>query len=313
MTASASAAPAVRAAFTHLVDYAGLFPPAKLEMAPAAAEYLAAREGPDAWMLGRFIVPASRVGELLESLPHTEPVALSVIVDAGAEPRTWLPNVQSSLAALSALRASEPRVRLQSLEAALPPLPAMRESYDAAIGQFAAARNRAGLSDLPAFVELPRDDRWKSELPRALFAMHRHDVHAKLRCGGVVAEAFPSCEDVADFICAAREEQVAFKATAGLHHPVRRPDPQTGAVMHGFVNVLAAAAFARGGLPAQDVLGALACEDGERLQFTQDGLSWDGRHVSTADLAAVREQAFVSYGSCSFAEPTDDLRAMGLI
>ena len=54
----------VRAAFESLIDYAGLFPPAALPMAGAVAEYAEALRGEHAWMLGRFIVPASRIAEL---------------------------------------------------------------------------------------------------------------------------------------------------------------------------------------------------------------------------------------------------------
>lgn len=311
MATSASAQSAVRAAFTHLVDYAGLFPPATLEMAPAVSEYLAARRGPYAWMLGRFIVPASRAGQLLSALPQAqpEPLPLSVIVDAGADPRTWLGNVQTVLERIRALE-SEPRVTVESLEIALPPLQSRRESYDAAIGQFDAARKQAGLQALPAFVELPRDGRWQDELEAALFAMRRHGIFAKLRCGGVVAQAFPSAGDVAAFICACAQNGVRFKATAGLHHPIRHRDAQTGAMMHGFLNVLAAAAFARGGTEPHDVLAIVSSEDPQQFQFTAEGLQWQSQ---TAGVEDARENAFVSYGSCSFAEPTGDLHAMGLI
>src|SRR5436309_1541360 len=51
------------ALMTGLVDYAGLFPPAQLSMADAAANYLQYRASGDAWMLGRFVCPAPRLGE----------------------------------------------------------------------------------------------------------------------------------------------------------------------------------------------------------------------------------------------------------
>lgn len=314
MATSATALAAVRAAFTQFIDYAGLFPPAKLDTAAALAEYAAARQGPYAWMLGRFIVPASRIAELRAALPAGEPLPLSVIVDAGSDPLAWLSRVQQILGDVSALRGAGQRVRVESLEIALTPLPRERDTYDAPIGQFAAALKQAGLNDLPAFVEIPRDDRWQSELESALFALERHKLGAKLRCGGVVPEAFPGANDVAMFICAAiAQHRLPIKATAGLHHPIRHLDHQLGVPMNGFLNLLAAAAFARAGMDPSGVLGIVACEDPHHFHFSEHGLEWEGEHVHADDLQATRAKCFISYGSCSFSEPTSDLHELGIL
>jgi hypothetical protein len=314
MTMSAATAPAVRAAFTQFIDYAGLFPPAKLDMAPALAEYAAHQKGPYAWMLGRFIVAASRIPELLAALPPAEPLELSVIVDAGTDSRAWLSRVQSTLASLSELREREPRVRVQALETVLPPLQTQRETYDAAVGQFAAALKQAELHGVPAFVELPRDARWRSELSSALYAMSRHRLGAKLRCGGVTADAFAGVEEVAAFIGSAiREHGIAMKATAGLHHPVRHVDENMRVIMHGFLNLLAAAALAREGADDQLLHAVIASEDQKQFVFDERGLSWSGRSVSVEQLQATRAHGFIAYGSCSFDEPVGDLQALGML
>jgi hypothetical protein len=314
MDTFAAAPAAVRAAFAQLIDYAGLFPPAQLDMAPALAEYSQARQGAFAWMLGRFIVPASRISELLAALPPGEPLPLSVIIDAGTDPRTWLARVQETLGKLASLRTDERRVRIETLEVALPPLATQRETYDATIGQFAAALKQAHLNALPAYVEIPHDERWKHELEGALFALSRHGLRAKLRCGGALPEAFPSANDVAIFICAAiGQHNLPMKATAGLHHPIRHLDHQTGATMHGFLNVLAAAAFARKGMPPSDVLGVVSCEDPHHFRFSESGLEWEREQLHVDDLQATREDSFISYGSCSFSEPTSDLQALGIL
>jgi hypothetical protein len=314
MNTSATADAAAAAAFTQLIDYAGLFPPAKLGMASALAEYVAARQGRFAWMLGRFIVPATRVPELLAALAPGEPVPLSVIVDAGSDPRVWLARVQEVLGNLAALQTAARQVRLETLEVALPPLTTRRETYDASIGQFSAALKQAGLTALPAYVELPRDERWQSELEPALFALSRYALRAKLRCGGVTAQAFPSADEVTTFICAAiAQYNLPIKATAGLHHPVRHLDGATGAMMHGFLNVLAASAFAQKGMEPRDVLRVISCEDAHAFRFSRIGLDWEGEHLNVDDLRTARERSFVSYGSCSFAEPTSDLQDLGIL
>jgi hypothetical protein len=307
MTSSATAAPAVRAAFAHLIDYAGLFPPAQLDTASAIAEYGRGRRGPFAWMLGRFIVPASRIGQVSDVPADGYPIDLSVIADAGTEPRTWLARVQSSLSEIARVRSSQARVRIESIEVALPPLATQRETYDAAIGQFAAARLKAGLEALPAFVELPRDARWKDELRGGLFALSRHHLGTKLRCGGVVPEAFPSVQEVAAFIVAAAgEHRVPMKATAGLHHPLRRRDEKLGVTMHGFLNLLAATVLARSGADIAQVERIVESQDVKELTPGAAGLSVE-------DVLAAREHCFISYGSCSFSEPTEDLQALGIL
>jgi hypothetical protein len=309
MTTSAKTdAPAVRAALQQLVDYAGLFPPAQLAMAAALDEYAAARSGSFAWMLARFIVPASRVHDLLELLPlDGEPVALSVIVDAGSEARTWLANVQRALSQLRALRSSENRVRIDALEIALPPLSTQRETYDAAIGQFAAAVRQDGVSDIPAFVELPRDARWSGELNTALYALARHHLGAKLRCGGVVAQAFPSSAEVAAFIASAiGEYTLPMKCTAGLHHPVYHHDAALDVMMHGFLNILGAVAASRAGASRDELATIIECTDVERLRPGAPGLSAE-------QIQNAREKSFIAYGSCSFSEPTGDLQALGVL
>jgi hypothetical protein len=311
MTTSATPLPAVRAAFSGLVDYAGLFPPAQLEMQPALAEYAAAREGPHAWMLARFIVPDSRLSELLESANGTV-LPLSVIVDGDAQSREWFINAQAALTRIATLRISG-NARIEALEVPLRPLLSLRETYDAAIGQYAAAAAHAGLGDVPSFIEVPIDGRRSELLPGALAAMQRHRLKSKLRCGGVTAASVPPVLDVATFLRLASDEGVAFKATAGLHHPVRGYNEESGFVMHGFLNVLMAAALARSGAPLDDLVAVLEDDEPSHFRFDADGADWNGRKISTEELSVTRGRAFIGYGSCSFEEPVTDLAALGMI
>ncbi len=278
-------------------------------MPPALAEYASEKRGAYAWMLGRFIVPASRVPELLTSSADPAALPLSVIVDAGAEPRAWLSRVQDVFARLAETRAS-----IEALEIALPPLQTQRDTYDAAIGQFAAARRQGGFDAVPAFVELPRDARWHGELDGALFALARHGLGAKLRCGGIEAAAFPSPQEVAAFLFAAiGEHRIPVKATAGLHHPVRHRDATIGVMMHGFLNVLTAAAFARGGMEPAQLARILECDDPSSFELNAGGLRWNDRRIAVDELRAVRASGFISYGSCSFSEPVADLQGLGVL
>lgn len=140
--------------------------------------------------------------------------------------------------------------------------------------------------------------------------LKRRGFRAKIRTGGITEEAFPSPETVASFIRACKEAGIAFKATAGLHHPLRCVRPLTyepnAAVgtMHGFLNVFLAAAM------VDDAEAILRETDPSAFRFDDDGVTWRDRHASVDQLRTMRGFA-TSFGSCSFEEPIDDLKELG--
>ena len=154
------------------------------------------------------------------------------------------------------------------------------------------SRPRDGLAGTApeVYVELAPGDERLSELPALGF-------RAKVRCGGATV---PSVEELAGFVRDCRELDLPFKATAGLHHPVR----SDGA--HGFLNLLAAAVFG-------DEEAALAEEEVEAFRVTADAFLWRDRSASPDEIARVRREVFVGFGSCSVAEPVEDLRALGIL
>ncbi len=289
---------ALRELLTGIVDYAGLFPPAQLDMPAAVAEYAAHRKSAESWMLGRFVVPAARLAELASAasshLSAGDPWRLSALVGADATADGAV------IAAFNTTHAGRAVVDAVELKASTP----------AEVERALAALPR----DLTAYVELPL----LAELEPLLAALKAGGARAKVRTGGLVPEAIPAAADVARFMAACRNAGVPFKATAGLHHPLRgeqaltyAPDSPRG-VMHGFLNVFAAAALLRAGAPADEALALLREERREALRFLPAGLEWNGRHLPAAALAAARELA-VGFGSCSFREPVADLRQMGLL
>jgi hypothetical protein len=142
----------------------------------------------------------------------------------------------------------------------------------------------------------------------------RYHCGAKIRCGGITADAFPSPEELAAFIVAATEAAVPFKATAGLHHPVRALDPAgTGFMMHGFLNVLLATLVARDGADAITVEAVIGEEDAAVFRVDEETIRWRDRFFDIASIEAMRREGFVAYGSCSIAEPVEDLTAMGVL
>jgi hypothetical protein len=146
-----------------------------------------------------------------------------------------------------------------------------------------------------------------------LDAIAEHGLRAKIRTGGITAHAFPAIGSIAEFLRACKAKGVAFKATAGLHHPLRcvkpltyEPNAATG-TMHGFLNVFLAAAL------LDDAEDVLAESDPQAFAFDDDGVTWREQRVSTRELTEMRRTFATSFGSCSFEEPIGDLRELNLL
>jgi hypothetical protein len=284
------------------VDYAGLFPPAALSMDRAVAEYARWRRSPEAWMLGRFVLPAERLAELDRAadayLPDPgggEPWRLSALLGADVRGESAL------VAAFNASSAGRAVVDAVELKAASP------DEAQTSLGALPPG--------LAAFVEVPLD----GDLEPLLAVLKAHGARAKARTGGVQPEAIPGPAEVARFIAACAAAGVPWKATAGLHHPLRGEHALTDAgdgpraVMHGFLNVFAAAALARAGASRGDLEAILREADPAALRLGGDALAWRHLRASADDVREARRSFATSFGSCSFAEPVAGLRALGVL
>lgn len=310
---------AVHALMSGLIDYAGLFPPAKLPMAEAAANYGRYVAGDDSWMLGRLVVPVSRLEEfrvaaakMLPRVNADEPWPLSAIVDG---------DLDEDMDAVFAFNREHSRT-----EAGLAVVDAVEIKVPPEGGPVAAAFIDNALDTIPEglypFFEMPApgsggDGADSPDLRGCIAALAGADAAAKVRTGGLTPESIPGARAIAEFIVACAQAEVPFKATAGLHHAVRAEHPLTyeagcpRALMHGFVNVFVAAAFVLTQRAGVDGATAVLEEtDGGEFVFTESGIGWRGRVLDTSALERTREQFALSYGSCSFEEPVAELRSM---
>jgi len=295
---------ALESFFRHLIDYAGLFPPAELAIDQSVTEYEAARVSTYHWILGRFICPASRLGQLPA---RASGFPLSVILETPADGRAWFNALRGAIQSL-------PSEKPACLELRLPEPLALRETFEPNIAQLATLLSNAGLQSVATFVEFPRTVRWNELLPSAMRALARANLGAKIRCGGLSADAFPSCEEIANFIAACKEYSVPFKATAGLHHPVRHRDSATGFLMHGFLNLVGAAVFANStDFPPEQLIAIVAEQDAAAFSFAEQTFQWHRYQADVSAISEARSKSFTAYGSCSFSEPIEDLKALGVL
>lgn len=316
-----------------LIDDAGLFPPARLPMDEAVASHVASKGGSYAWMMGRFLCPASRLPELAERLPETsdeEPWRVGVIMDGAGDAELWHEGIARDLGAARDFAARCPAVMIELLEARLP-VGLVEGGDEAALATevrgFMYRVQESGLRQRTTpFFEVPLGSTWQRSVRTAIGALSavREAMPsgielcgapgAKLRCGGLSADAFPSPEQVSAFVSACTLRGVPFKATAGLHHPFRHVDADTGFVQHGFLNLVGASILAcTHNLPQADLTGIVADEDPDDFSLTREGFRWRDLEADADSIGRARERSFTAYGSCSFAEPVEDLLALGVL
>jgi hypothetical protein len=281
-----------------LIDYAGLFPPAALAMPAAVAAYARYAIGPDRAMLGRFVVPAARLVEFtaaVDALPHGAPTPrapwrLSVLASAADAP---------SLTEWSAT--SGGCLAIDTVEAKASTLDEIAALVGVPTGVFG--------SGVTVYVELPvRED------PSALIAaLAPHGLRAKIRTGGVTPEAFPTPSEVVRFLSACVQAGVPFKATAGLHHPMRGEYALTYEVtaprgmMYGYLNVFLAAALLWQGKAEAEVLPLLEEREAHAIVIEPSRLRWRAHQLDIETLTRFRATFAGSFGSCAFDEPVQEL------
>ena len=297
----------------ELIDYAGLFPPASLPMTRSVANYDAYLRSEWNWGLGRLIVPVARLGEFEEAY-----AGLQTPLDEDGALTNWRLSVllgADPAADVARLRQFNERMGGSSRSRS-----AVIESVEVKITSAEEIRRLSGIipAELATYFEIPLA--YCSECIRALADCGRR---AKIRMGGETADKFPASESVIEFIrqCAANgaDDVVPFKATAGLHHPLRsvqrltyQPESPSG-MMHGFLNVFLAAAFLRAGMTAEVAQQLLEEQSAQVFHFDLDGAAWRQHRLSRDEIAAVRAGFAISFGSCSFTEPIDDLGSLHLL
>ena len=293
---------ALRALLAGLVDYAGLFPPAALNMESAVRQYAAYSASDQAWMLGRFVVPAAHLDAFRDAqatLPNQPEWHLSALV--GADVEADIDRVHSFNNAMATNNAMAARAHIDTIEG--------KATTDAAVTRIADCA-----SGFRAFVEIPVTD-----FEPLLDAIRDRGLNAKIRTGGVSREMFPEPEALLRFIEHACRENVPFKATAGLHHALRGDyrltydeDAPRGP-MFGFLNVFLTAAFVHAGMTDGAALALLLERDLKKISVSSNAIRWGNRSITTDDIHAARDCVAMSFGSCSFLEPVDELRAAALL
>jgi len=279
---------AMDCALKGLFDYAGMFPPAGLGLDAAVRAYREYRQCPHAYVLNCMVVSAKDLSALQDALrDDVRDLQLSVIA------------TDEDLEAIERHLDQGMPIRMMEMKAA-----------DRSQVERWKSKLPAGID---AYVELPMDLRNLDVAD----AVAEAGLHAKLRMGGVVADAFPTAAHIAAMLNELFKRGLAFKATAGLHHAMRGRYPFTyhqdseRGTMHGFMNLLCAAALVWFGGEEDDVTHILEEEDLLAFRVTEHSIRWHDWDWSVAELREVRTGFLKSIGTCSFIEPVRDMEALG--
>lgn len=299
----------LRALLAHSIDYAGMFPPCSLALDTALRNQTDYVRSPDTWMLGAFVLSTEQFDatkQLLSQFDTQHPLRVAALGPKTASAEAFLDALEETDAAIRSLsRHNVDLISISHLEMFLP--------HDVDVTSLQEARSILG--DLPVFWEAPPD---RAEQTIALLAGFNSDADLatfgyKLRTGGVTADAFPTSMQIAKALVTPATHQLPIKFTAGLHHPMRQYREEVQTKMHGFLNVLGAAVLAaehRWNTSQTAIM--LEDEIVDSFLFTDDFLAWREWRIDTKRLQ-YRRRFVVSFGSCSFDEPRDDLRALGFL
>jgi len=291
------------------IDYAGMFPPCSLALEPALRNQAKYVRSDDAWMLNTFVLSVIQFDSAKQLLPQFDPLHPLHVSALG-------PKTENAAAFLDALAETEAAIRslaahnvdlisVSQLEMWLPQdvdLPVLNEACSI-------------IGNLPAFWEAPaeRASETITLLAELNSEMDEPTFGFKLRTGGVTSDAFPTAVQVAQALVVPATHQVPIKFTAGLHHPLRqyREDVQTK--MHGFLNVLGAAIMAAEHTwDEKQTAAMLEDENPKSFSFDDEFFAWREWKIDIKRLNG-RRKFVISFGSCSFDEPREDLRALNLL
>jgi hypothetical protein len=304
MAASAS----LRALLDQVIDYAGMFPPCSLALEPALQNHASYVRSPEAWMLNGFVLSVEQFDpttQFLSEFDTHHPLRVAALGPKTTNADAFLDALYNAYAAIRSFsRYNTDLVSISHLEMFLP--------ADVDTASLKTARSMVG--ELLVFLEAPPE---RAEQTIALLAGHNSDEVAtfgyKMRTGGVTADAFPTSAQIARALVTPATHHIPIKFTAGLHHPIRQLRDEVKTKMHGFLNVLGAAVLAaEHQWDADQAVMMLEDEDPRSFSFTDDFFVWRDWKIDIERLQ-YRRKFVRSFGSCSFDEPRDDLRALNLL
>lgn len=319
----------------EIIDYAGLFPPSQLPMETAVRNYAEYMNDADKWMLSRFICPATRLQELEKYCDDfrsvNKPLPISFLGRSGKSGADFLEGLEEDIKAVNEFVENNGGItKIEAYEVRLPE-EIIEQGSPVRISEFlnkAGEIIEANIQDkIVPFYEGAFWGEWTKTIEALAEGISYHNIYVeskrfdryrlagyKMRCGGAEPSMYPSPEQVAHVILTCKRHEIALKATAGLHHPLRHFDEAEQVRMHGFLNVFGAGIIAQShDLNVNQIAEIINDENSDNFIFTDFEFKWKGFSVTIDQIKEARSQRMISFGSCSFDEPQEDLRGLGYL
>jgi hypothetical protein len=297
-------AASLRALLVRSIDYAGMFPPCGLELAPALKNQAEYARSADSWILSAFVLPVAKftdAGPLVSQFDKHHPLRVSALGSKTERAKDFLAELEKAAEAIRSFQEQHAGlVSVAQLEMALP--------ADVDPAKLNDAATLVADLKVQTFWETPAES---AEQTIALLARAKQPAFGyKLRTGGVIADAFPSSVQIARAILASTKHHVPIKFTAGLHHPIRQFRDEVKTEMHGFLNVIGAGVLsAEHHWEEAQTVDMLEDQNAQSFEFHDTVFAWRDWEI-TLDRIKARRKFITSFGSCSFDEPREDLRGL---
>jgi hypothetical protein len=309
-----------------VLDYAGLYPPASLQLNQAISNYSQYKNHPENWMLSRFIISGTKLKELIDFKDlffNNPPFTFSIV---GGQTNTTNEFKKDLDLVISNILDIETRIgpELISIECLELKVPVLQDTLFVLNIISDALLRFECKNPLEIFLEFNLSHKHNEDLKLILRHIKEFNfnnknkkikfVGYKVRTGGIEAKQFPSIDKLASIIFECNNFNVLLKATAGLHHPIRRYDNIVQTHMYGFINVISASIFSSlFKIDFKTIYDILQDEDPKNFSFSDQKLKWRHLEATKEQIEFSRIKSFYSFGSCSFDEPITDLQSLGLL
>jgi len=304
------------------IDYAGMFPPASLDLNATmqkAASFRMTAKHP--WLMNRIVLSLSEVKKLNAKFlfgcgANGSPWSISVLStpSTATSHSDFVKGVDWDFREMRRIQErhyhSSAKVDLVSYEIKLPDtITSPGQAITSGEYIFPALEQIETIwpGEMDVYFEVSLEGAWQETLEgvtRIMSEWINENSESpilpglKVRTGGKVV---PRAEQLAMAIDECAANGVKIKATQGMHHPL------THSGEFGFVNLFAAVNFAFSWGPQEfslkDIENCLRSENPKDFVFLESTFSWMGRELTNDQIESARKTHAAALGSCSLDEP----------